>query len=108
MIISYSIAAGVVEGKLIPELNKKLKSVKNFHENLKTETDRASKTIEETKLQLTNEVKRISALKVKTEEVRTLVPLDELDYLRDEIVAAAQKLIESCNEYQVAHGKKNI
>ncbi len=30
LIISYSIAAGVVEGKLIPELKNKLKSVQNF------------------------------------------------------------------------------
>ncbi|HCS2074616.1 TPA: hemolysin HlyE, partial [Shigella sonnei] len=30
LIISYSIAAGVVEGKLIPELKNKLKSVQSF------------------------------------------------------------------------------
>lgn len=34
LIISYSIAAGVVEGKLIPELKNKLKSVQNFFTTL--------------------------------------------------------------------------
>lgn len=34
LIISYSIAAGVVEGKLIPELKKKLKSVQDFFTSL--------------------------------------------------------------------------
>ncbi|ENI9569986.1 hemolysin HlyE, partial [Shigella sonnei] len=34
LIISYSIAAGVVEGKLIPELKNKLKSVQSFFTTL--------------------------------------------------------------------------
>ncbi len=43
LIISYSIAAGVVEGKLIPELKNKLKSVQSFFTTLSNTVKQANK-----------------------------------------------------------------
>ncbi|TLP80878.1 hemolysin E, partial [Streptococcus pneumoniae] len=45
LIISYSIAAGVVEGKLIPELKNKLKSVQSFFTTLSNTVKQANKDI---------------------------------------------------------------
>ena len=56
LIISYSIAAGVVEGKLIPELKNKLKSVQNFFTTLSNTVKQANKDIDAAKLKLTTEI----------------------------------------------------
>ncbi|MBP8813134.1 MAG: hemolysin E [Laribacter sp.] len=104
LIISYSIAAGVVEGKLVPALKEKFKSVETFFKALKDKVQGASVTIDETKLKLENEISAISEMSAQTKVTRTYVDFDDLmmDLLKD----AAGKLITQCNEYQKRHGKK--
>jgi len=46
-------------------------------------------------------------MKTKTEETKTLIPLDDLDALRDNILDDVNTLIAQCNEYQKRHGRKN-
>ncbi|END06254.1 hemolysin E family protein, partial [Escherichia coli P0301867.8] len=67
LIISYSIAAGVVEGKLIPELKNKLKSVQNFFTTLSNTVKQANKDIDAAKLKLTTEIAAIGEIKTETE-----------------------------------------
>lgn len=107
LIIAYAIAASTVEGKLIPELNQKLNEVKNFFDHLKSKIDRSNVDIDATKSKLQGEVKNIGALKIQNEETKTLIPLDDLDALRDNVLGSVNALIAQCNEYQKRHGRKN-
>lgn len=108
LIISYSIAAGVVEGKLIPELMAKLKEVENFFNTLKATIDKTNTDIDSTKEKLHQEVKNIGVLKTQTEETKTLIGQDELDALKDFILDSVNALIAQCAEYQKRHGKTNF
>ncbi|ENM6768417.1 hemolysin HlyE, partial [Escherichia coli] len=78
LIISYSIAAGVVEGKLIPELKNKLKSVQNFFTTLSNTVKQANKDIDAAKLKLTTEIVAIGEIKTETETTRFYVDYDDL------------------------------
>lgn len=107
LIISYAIAAGVAEGQLIPELMSRLKEVQNFYDNLKAIIDKTNVDIDSTKRKLQEEVSNIGEMKTQTDSTKTLIPMDELDALRDSILDAVNTLIAQCNEYQKRHGKKN-
>ncbi|MGL9641437.1 hemolysin HlyE [Escherichia coli] len=106
LIISYSIAAGVVEGKLIPELKNKLKSVQNFFTTLSNTVKQANKDIDAAKLKLTTEIAAIGEIKTETETTRFYVDYDDL--MLSLLKEAAKKMINTCNEYQKRHGKKTL
>lgn len=78
LIISYSIAAGVVEGKLIPELKNKLKSAQSFFTTLSNTVKQANKDIDAAKLKLTTEIAAIGEIKTETETTRFYVDYDDL------------------------------
>ena len=105
LIISYSIAAGVLEGKLIPELTKKLKSVQAFFTNIKNEVTKANQDINTTKAKLAEEISVIGDMKITTETTQFYVKYDDLmlSLLKD----SANSLILQCNDYQKRHGKKS-
>ncbi|EIL7481411.1 hemolysin E, partial [Escherichia coli] len=73
-----SIAAGVVEGKLIPELKNKLKSVQSFFTTLSNTVKQANKDIDAAKLKLTTEIAAIGEIKTETETARFYVDYDDL------------------------------
>lgn len=102
--ISYSIAAGVVEGKLIPELVEKFAATKDYFDKLRVTIDKTNGDIDTTKVKLRDEFKQIGVLKGQTEETKTLVSLDDMDHLRDVILDSVNNLILQCNEYQERHG----
>ncbi|HDV6787330.1 TPA: hemolysin HlyE [Escherichia coli] len=106
LIISYSIAAGVVEGKLIPELKNKLKSVQSFFTTLSNTVKQANKDIDAAKLKLTTEITAIGEIKTETETTRFYVDYDDL--MLSLLKEAAKKMINTCNEYQKRHGKKTL
>lgn len=106
LIISYSIAAGVVEGKLIPELKNKLKSVQNFFTTLSNTVKQANKDIDAAKLKLTTEIAAIGEIKTGTETTRFYVDYDDL--MLSLLKEAAKKMINTCNEYQKRHGKDTL
>ena len=106
LIISYSIAAGVVEGKLIPELKNKLKSVQSFFTTLSNTVKQANKDIDAAKLKLTTEIAAIGEIKTETETTRFYVDYDDL--MLSLLKEAAKKMINTCNEYQKRHGKKTL
>ncbi|HCD6881516.1 TPA: hemolysin E, partial [Escherichia coli] len=101
-----SIAAGVVEGKLIPELKNKLKSVQSFFTTLSNTVKQANKDIDAAKLKLTTEIAAIGEIKTETETARFYVDYDDL--MLSLLKEAAQKMINTCNEYQKRHGKKTL
>ncbi len=106
LIISYSIAAGVVEGKLIPELKNKLKSVQNFFTTLSNTVKQANKDIDAAKLKLTTEIVAIGEIKTETETTRFYVDYDDL--MLSLLKEAAKKMINTCNEYQKRGNDSNL
>ncbi|ECY4642737.1 hemolysin HlyE [Salmonella enterica subsp. enterica] len=106
LIISYSIAAGVIEGKLIPELNNRLKAVQNFFTSLSATVKQANKDIDAAKLKLATEIAAIGEIKTETETTRFYVDYDDL--MLSLLKGAAKKMINTCNEYQQRHGKKTL
>ncbi|EEU9258149.1 hemolysin HlyE [Escherichia coli] len=106
LIISYSIAAGVVEGKLIPELKNKLKSVQNFFTTLSNTVKQANKDIDAAKLKLTTEIAAIGEIKTETETTRFYVDYDDL--MLSLLKEAAKKMINTCNEYQKRHSLRYL
>ncbi|MDQ0015596.1 hemolysin E [Variovorax boronicumulans] len=104
LVISYSIAAGVLEGKLIPELKKKLQSVKDFFQTLRTQVTSSHTDIDAAKKEIKEEIARIGELKTETETTKVLVDIGPA--LKDEIKKAAGKLLVQCQAYQRKHGQK--
>lgn len=106
LIISYSDAAGIVDGKLILELKEQFDKVKNFFYELKTDIVETCEIIDDTNEKLRDELLNIEDLKMKTEGTEGL-NLDEFDELREMIFASGNILISRCKKYQKHHGKKN-
>lgn len=96
--IAYSIAAGVAEGKLIPELKKKLKGVQDTFNKLHQIIKTANKNIDNTKTKLQNEIKSIGELKSQTETTKVLVGIG-----KEVLEESANKLIKSCKDYMKKH-----
>jgi len=107
LIISYSIAAGIVEGQLIPELKKKLESVKNYYTNLQSTVDQTNAAINGTKEKLEAEVKSIGVMKGQTEATKFDIKELDSEDMKEFVVKDVNILIAQCNEYQTRHGKQN-
>jgi hemolysin E len=102
LMISYSIAAGVVEGKLIPELESKLKGVKERFSKLQTTVTDTVSEIATSKTKLVKEVSVISTIRTQVETVKVFVDINE-EALYDELKSDVQKLINLCTNYQQKH-----
>lgn len=100
LIISYSIAAGVVEGTMIPALNQKLKETKEFVDSVLSAATKAAKDIADAKKTLQEETKVIGEMKIKTEETAMFV--DDVN-LREVMKIAAGELIVKCEDYMKRH-----
>lgn len=97
--LGLAIAAGVLEGKLIPEIKAKIKNVEHFYGDIDKIVAAASVGIDQTKENLKRELQTIGDLKVTAKETSTFVSLDYIAELRDTIVQSAKTLIAKCYEY---------
>lgn len=104
LVISYSIAVGVVEGKLIPELNKKLTETKEFFIKLRTDVANAGKEIGNIKDKLKDEVKELGNLGAEVDSAKTIFDLCTPEF-RALITESADSLLKACDEYQIRHGR---
>lgn len=102
------IAYYVAEGKFVPKLMEKLKTIETFYDNLHETVDQAANDIENTKKTLTDEIKHIGEIKVKTQETKTFVGLDDVPELRDTVIQSAHELIAKCTEYREKHIKRDF
>lgn len=103
LIISYSIAAGVVEGKLVSELTKKLCEVQDFFDDLKTKVDDTSVTVDTTKKELKNEQQNIRKLKDATVATSMFISNDEIKELHQRVEGSVNNLISLCEKYRERH-----
>jgi hemolysin E len=104
LIISYSIASGVLEGKLIPELKKQLEGVKKFFEELNKKVENTKSNIGGAKETIKDEIQSISDLETTSRTIDSLVEFDTS--LKDEMITLCNRLIDQCNAYQKRHGRK--
>ena len=100
LIVSEGIAAGVVEGKLIPELLAKFKEVQKHFDEVKELVSKANKDINETKTKLQNEIEIIGDIRVKTEETSLYIKINSL---RERLRKSATNLITLCQMYMKRH-----
>lgn len=102
-LFGIAIAAGVVEGKLIPELNAKMKSIEVFYGNVQGLVQQSFKDIDSTKAKLKEEIRVIGDLKVQTDETKTFIELDNEPALKQTVVDSVKALIAKCKAYIARH-----
>lgn len=102
-LFGIAIAAGVVEGKLIPELNAKMRSIETFYQDTTKIVKDAFKDIDTTKLKLKEEIRVIGNLKEQTEETKIYIEMDDDPAMKEIIVDAVDALIAHCQDYRKRH-----
>lgn len=95
------IAAGIVEGKVVPDLDAKLADIKKFYEEVKDKVVRTQDDIDNVKVKLNEEIRVIGDLKIQTETAEIFVGLN--DELKTFIVESVEGLISKCNEFRLKH-----
>lgn len=87
-----SVAAGVVEGKLIPQLMEEYASIKKFYVNLKERVVTTFRVIGKTTGNMKDQVEQIRDLKTKIEGTEMLLSANEVEELRETVLKAIQDL----------------
>lgn len=105
--IGLGVAAGVIEGKLIPDIKANMGKIETFYETLNGKMQQAYQDIESTKKTLKSEIQQIGNLKVKTKNTNTYVGMDQVPDLREMVIKSAQDLIDQCEEYRKRHIHKS-
>lgn len=101
--IAWAIAAGVVEGELVPNIKARFKEAKRFYDNLDVIVNKSLESIDETKVKLNRETRAIGDLKVQSEELNTYTSIDTVIELRDIVISSAKELIRKCIAYRSKH-----
>lgn len=106
LIVSYSIAAGVLEGHLVPALMAKFEEVKKSFDRMGEIVNKADTDITKAKDELQVEIGKIGELKTQAETTEILVEYDDL--VLEALQDSAKQLIGQCDEYRERHGGKSI
>ena len=106
--LSYSIAAGVVEGSLIPSLVRAFQETLTLFNNLKTDVEKTQKDIESAKESITNEIRALGTMSGKIEETKTFAETWSLipSVLFGDLKKSTNQLIDMCKQYIVAAEEK--
>lgn len=97
------ISAGVSEGKLIPDVKKKMKNLEVFYKDLRQTIAKSSTEIDSAKRQIREEIRIIGDMKSKTEETKIYVEADTDGSLQQIITVAVDGLITKCKGYISRH-----
>lgn len=98
--IGLAIAAGIIEGKLIPELKARLSKVEQFYNKLDELANASLTDISASKQKIQKETRIIGDLKTEAEELNTYASIEEISIMKDIVIETAEKLISSCNKYK--------
>ena len=106
--VSYSIAAGVVEGELIPNLLKAFKETQKMFEDLQNTVKTTQESIDSAKLAITAEIRALGTMSAKIEETKTFAATWALvpSVLFGDLKKSTNQLIDMCKQYTVAAEKK--
>jgi hemolysin E len=106
LLIAYSIAAGVLEGQLIPQLRKGFAHVESVYAEMTKLIVQSGKDIDAAKAKLQQEIRRIGEMKGQAEETKLFVELDAL--MIASLKESATKLINACNQYRAIHSTGSL
>lgn len=107
LIFGLAIAAGVVEGVMIPRLNEQMRSIENFYIEMKDEIELSKKNINLTENQLNKEIAHIGELENKAKSAQVFVKTKYTDGIRALLLKSVDKLITNCKEYRARHRDTN-
>lgn len=107
LIFGITIAAGVIEGVLIPELNAKMEAIEEWYEDLRKEVSLSQMNIMITKDNLNREITHIGELQNKAVTARVFIRTTYTDKIKAKLVKSVNNLIAKCNEYRDRHSKAN-
>lgn len=100
LILSYSIASGIVEGQVIPEIQRKVVEIKNFYENLKKQIEKANTDIKNAKSKLDTDIGTVGLESTQTEQTQAASEPLDMDRLHDDIIGTVNKLVVQCEEFK--------
>lgn len=103
LIFGLPIAAGIVEGILVPELHRKMAAIKKWYEDVSADVQNSFKDIDDTKAKLQEEIRNIGELKVQTKETETYIEVDNTPELKEIILKSVLDLIAKCEAYRIRH-----
>lgn len=106
-IFGLAIAAGVIEGVMIPELNAKMESIEDFYIDMKTEIQVSKMNINLTSDQLNKEIAHIGELENKAITARVFVKTPYTNGIKTLLLRAVNNLIIKCREYRARHRDTN-
>ena len=101
--VSYSIAAGVVEGELIPNLLKAFKETQKMFDDLQNTVKTTQQSIDSAKLAITAEIRALGTMSAKIEETKTFAETWALvpSVLFGDLKKSTNQLIDMCKQYTV-------
>ncbi|KAG4075094.1 hypothetical protein HA402_008159 [Bradysia odoriphaga] len=97
LLISEAIAATNVEGRIIPDMQKKFDKIKNFYESLKTQIENASTDIKNARKNLDMEIEIIRLQNNTTQQTQSLESLD-MNGFHDEIIGPVNDYLKQCGD----------
>lgn len=104
--IAYAIAAGKVEGEMIPAMEREFAETKRRFERLQDIVVAAQNTITEAKVSISQEIRALGTISSQIETTKTFVETWALvpELLFDPLKKSTSELINMCNEYTRSHG----
>lgn len=103
LIFGLPIAAGIVEGVLVPKLHAKMTAIQKWYKDVSADVQNSFKNIDDTKAKLQQEIRNIGELKVQTKETETYVEVDNTPELKEIILQSVVDLIGKCEAYINRH-----
>lgn len=97
------ISAGVAEGKLIPDVKKKMQNLESYYKDLSKSVAKSTSEIDSAKQKIREEIRAIGNMKSKTEETKIYVESDNDGALQQIIVGAIDSLVGKCKGYIARH-----
>lgn len=105
-LIGLICAALVSETLLAPYLEEKMRNVESFFLKLDDTIDKAFKRAKEIERELKSEIRRMNELKIQTEEIKTLVGLDNNTPKHEHpLIQSVERLTANFKSYQKHHAK---
>lgn len=104
MFLGIGIAAGVAEGKLIPDIKKKMASIEAYYNSLNGDISKTATDIDETKVKINEEIRAIGEMKTQAEEAQIYIEAEEGDgTMFTMIIESIDSLMTKATEYRERH-----
>lgn len=97
--LGVDIGKDISENILIPEVNKKMKNIESFTQNLKEKVTKSSTDIDDAKAKLKKEIEEIGGIKEHAETLQIEVESTEAGAIKNTIGASVDELLKKCKEY---------